>query len=167
MFNRADVRWVSRWVSRWASLLLVLLGFCGPVQAGAGKGGGGRPPLQGLVNINSASLAQLQLLSGVGPAKAQRIAEYREKHPFRTVEELGRVKGIGPKTVRKERLWLTVRGPTTAGSGAAGSSAGAADATSNLAADKSSQVPPALRRPEPGAEKAAPLPDSLGAALPR
>jgi competence protein ComEA len=73
-----------------------------------------RPAIEGVINLNTATAAELQLLSGVGPAKAERIIEYRTKHPFRTVEELGRVKGIGPKTVRKLRLHLTVRGPTTA-----------------------------------------------------
>jgi competence ComEA-like helix-hairpin-helix protein len=68
----------------------------------------------GVININEAPAAVLVLLPGVGPAKAERIIAYRQRHRFATVEELGRVKGIGPKTVRKLRLFLTVRGPTTA-----------------------------------------------------
>jgi competence protein ComEA len=73
-----------------------------------------RPALEGLVNINLASADELQLLPGIGPAKAQRVIDYRQAHPFRTIEELARVKGIGPKTVRKLRPYLTVRGATTA-----------------------------------------------------
>ena len=71
-------------------------------------------PLQGVVNINTASLDELELLPGVGPAKARRIVAYRQQHAFRTIEELARVKGIGPKTVRRLRPNLVVRGPTTA-----------------------------------------------------
>ena len=57
---------------------------------------------------------ELELLPGVGPAKARRILAYRQRHPFRTVAELARVKGIGPKTVQRLRAHLVVRGPTTA-----------------------------------------------------
>jgi competence protein ComEA len=70
--------------------------------------------LEGVVNINTATPSELELLPGVGPAKAARIVAYRQRHPFRTIEELARVKGIGPKTVRRLRLNLVVRGPTTA-----------------------------------------------------
>ena len=70
--------------------------------------------LDGVVNINTASSDELELLPGVGPAKAARIVAYRQQHPFRTVDELARVKGIGPKTVTRLRANLVVRGPTTA-----------------------------------------------------
>jgi competence protein ComEA len=70
--------------------------------------------LEGVVNINTASNEELELLPGVGPAKARLIASYRQQHAFRTVEELARVKGIGPRTVRRLRPHLVVRGPTTA-----------------------------------------------------
>jgi competence ComEA-like helix-hairpin-helix protein len=72
--------------------------------------------LEGVVNINTATSDELELLAGVGPAKARAIIEYRQRHAFRTVEELARVKGIGPATVRRLRPNLVVRGPTTVGS---------------------------------------------------
>src|SRR5688572_31407011 len=90
--------------------LLVLLFLLGLADAAGAEG----KQIEGVVNINEASAAELQLLSGVGPSKAERILEYRRKQRFRTVEELGRVKGIGPKTVRRLRAHLTVSGPTTA-----------------------------------------------------
>jgi len=70
--------------------------------------------LEGVVNINTASLEELRLLPGVGPARIRNILAYRHKHPFRTVEELARIKGIGRKMVRHLRLHLAVTGPTTA-----------------------------------------------------
>jgi competence protein ComEA len=70
--------------------------------------------LEGVVNINTASPDELQLLSGIGPAKVRNIVAYRTKHPFRTVEELVRIKGIGRKMFRRLRLHLAVSGPTTA-----------------------------------------------------
>ncbi len=61
-----------------------------------------------LVNINAASRAVLsQRLKGIGPAKAEAIVSYREKHgAFSTVEDLLNVKGIGPKTLEKLRPQL-------------------------------------------------------------
>ncbi|HEY0710819.1 MAG TPA: helix-hairpin-helix domain-containing protein [Polyangia bacterium] len=79
-----------------------------------GSAAAAKKTVSGVININEAPAAVLVLLPGVGPAKAERIVAYRQRHRFATVEELGRVKGIGPKTVRKLRLFLTVRGPTTA-----------------------------------------------------
>ena len=57
------------------------------------------------VNINSADAEELAtLLSGVGSKKAQKIVEYRQQHgPFKTVEELSNVSGIGPAIIEKNR----------------------------------------------------------------
>ena len=61
------------------------------------------------VNINTADKGQLQSLSGVGPAKADDIIKYRtDKGPFKTVDELAKVKGIGAKTVEKLRKDISV-----------------------------------------------------------
>ncbi len=57
------------------------------------------------VNINDADAAALdQVLVNVGPAKAQAIVDYRKANgPFKSAEELAMVKGIGLKTVEKNR----------------------------------------------------------------
>lgn len=53
------------------------------------------------VNINSADAATIsEVLNGVGPAKAEAIVAYRKEHgPFKSVEQLSEVKGIGDKLV--------------------------------------------------------------------
>ena len=49
------------------------------------------------VNLNTATLEQLDTLTGVGPATAQKILDYREQHGgFSSVDELDQVPGIGP-----------------------------------------------------------------------
>jgi comEA protein len=51
------------------------------------------------VNINIATAEELAVLERIGPAMAARIVLYREEHgPFQAIEQLQRVKGIGPKT---------------------------------------------------------------------
>jgi competence protein ComEA len=70
-------------------------------------------PPAGVLNLNSATVDQLCWLPNIGPGKAARIVSHRERRPFKRVVELARVKGIGLKTVRKLRPWLTVGGPTT------------------------------------------------------
>ena len=62
------------------------------------------------VNINSADAAHLEAeLIGVGADKAAAIIQYREDHgPFASVDDLVNVKGIGEKTIEKNRENLTV-----------------------------------------------------------
>jgi len=66
--------------------------------------GGGAGP----VNVNTASLAELDALPGVGPVTAAAIVDHRREQPFRTVEDLIRVKGIGPKKMAVLRPLVTV-----------------------------------------------------------
>jgi len=84
------------------------LGLVVSAPAHAAKG------VDGVVNLNTADAGVLGLLPGVGPAKAAQIVAYRKRHPFRTVDELVRIKGIGRKMVRRLRAHLAVAGPTTA-----------------------------------------------------
>ena len=55
---------------------------------------------QGTVNINTATLEELQTIKGIGKKKAEAILQYRKEHgPFRTKEDLLEVKGIGKKAL--------------------------------------------------------------------
>lgn len=61
------------------------------------------------VNLNTATVAELDVLKGVGPGKAKAIVEYREKNgPFKSVDDLTLVKGFGEKSIQKLRPDLTV-----------------------------------------------------------
>ena len=63
------------------------------------------------VNINTADATQLATLNGIGESKARAIIAYRETNgPFRSVEQLAEVKGIGLKTVEKNRASMNVGG---------------------------------------------------------
>lgn len=69
--------------------------------SGSVSGAGGTAP-GGKVNLNSATLAALDALPGVGPVTAQSIVSWREQHGrFSRVEELQEIDGIGPKTFEK------------------------------------------------------------------
>jgi len=62
-----------------------------------------------LVNINSASAAQLAELKGIGSAKAEAIVAFRDKSgPFKSVDDLQQVSGIGEKLLAKLRPQVTV-----------------------------------------------------------
>lgn len=64
----------------------------------------------GLVNINTANETELTTLSGIGPSKAQAIISYREENgPFKSIDEIKNVSGIGEKTYEKLKDSITVK----------------------------------------------------------
>lgn len=64
---------------------------------------------EGLVNINTASLNELDTLPGIGPTTAQRIIDYRnENGPFGSIEDIVNVSGIGPATYEELKDLITV-----------------------------------------------------------
>ncbi|MBN1145893.1 MAG: helix-hairpin-helix domain-containing protein [Anaerolineales bacterium] len=65
-----------------------------------------------LININTATQAELESLPYIGPALAQRIIEYREANgPFESIEEIIEVYGIGQSTFEKIKDLITVEAP--------------------------------------------------------
>lgn len=88
-----------------------LLAVMGLTAQAKGKAKG---TLSGQVNINEASVVQLTMLPGIGLARAKQIQEYAKAHPFKSVDELAEIRGVGPKGIEKLRPFVTVAGPTTA-----------------------------------------------------
>lgn len=119
---------------RAAVTVLLLALAAGPARAGKA--------IVGVVNLNTAPAEVLSLLPGVGPSKAAAILTYRKRRPFRTVDELVRIQGIGRKMVRRLRPHLAIAGPTTAA---------AAASSPEIAA------PAGPVRPPPGKAPAAPV----------
>jgi competence protein ComEA len=85
----------------------------GPGGTGEGGSSGTSPGASGgtesLININTATLDELETLPGIGPALGQRILDYRQEHgPFRSVDDLLNVSGIGDKRLADIRPKVTV-----------------------------------------------------------
>ncbi|KOP83514.1 helix-hairpin-helix domain-containing protein [Cytobacillus solani] len=71
---------------------------------------GGTDQKDGKVNINTADDTELQTLTGIGPAKAAAIIDYREKNgPFKVIEDLKLISGIGEKSFEKLKEQIKVK----------------------------------------------------------
>jgi competence protein ComEA len=101
------------------ALVVVTLGIAGPVLiAAVAQDAPARqtpkpvPADAPVINLNSATAAELEKLPGVGPATAARIVEYRQKNgAFKKVEDLMNVRGIGEKTFLSLKPLITVAPP--------------------------------------------------------
>lgn len=78
-------------------------------QRAVGAAAAAKPAITGVININTASAAELDALPGIGVKTAERIVAYRQKNgPFKKVEELMNVRGVGEKNFLKLKGQLTV-----------------------------------------------------------
>jgi competence protein ComEA len=83
-----------------------------PRAAGGKPSAGREAALRGVrINVNVASGADLRRLPQIGAKRSRAILEERARRPFASVEELRRVRGIGPKILRRLRPYVTVSGP--------------------------------------------------------
>ena len=70
--------------------------------------------ISGVVNVNTASAAELEMLPGIGASRAKAVIEAREaKGGFKSLDDLLAVKGIGEASLAKLRPHLTLEGKTT------------------------------------------------------
>ena len=95
---------------------LALLAALGVVQSGLpSQAGDAGPQLTGVVNVNTATAEELQLLPGIGESRAQALIDTRkERGGFKSVDELIEVRGIGEASFGRLRPFVVVSGRTTA-----------------------------------------------------
>lgn len=86
-----------------------------PLEAGkTAKAASKKTVLSGKININTANMEQLEMLPRIGTKTAQSILEYRTQNgPFKMVETLTNVKGVGDNTIKELESFIILEGDTT------------------------------------------------------
>ena len=102
-----------RHVSRWLGAATLALALVSPAWAGQSSSPrAGAPASARLVDLNTASVAELESLPGVGARTAQLIVEHRQKNGgFKKIEELMNLRGIGEKSFLRLKPLVTVTTP--------------------------------------------------------
>ena len=91
---------------RWLSLSRICLLVCALSLLAAGLPAKKKPPTTP-VNLNTATSEELQQVPGIGPVNAEKILQMRKAYgPFKSVDDLLAIKGIGPKRLEKMRKYL-------------------------------------------------------------
>ena len=89
--------------------LRVFISLCLILFLSVGANAGKKKPPEKPVNINTANSEQLQQVPGIGPATAQKILQMRRSYgPFKSVDDLLAIRGLGEKRLNKMRKYLTV-----------------------------------------------------------
>src|SRR6266404_8874982 len=114
------------------------------------------------VNINTATKEELDALPGIGPVKAQAIIDYRTANgPFKSVDDVMKVKGIKEGEFAKLKGEISVSGPSTPVAKAAPAASSAAAKT-----EPAKAVPPATPSAGPAQPAMAPAPKTAQAPTP-
>ena len=94
------------------SCLLFAASSASGAQSKASPRSAAKPASTAVVNLNTASASDLEGLPGIGAKTAARIIEYRQKNgPFKKVEELMNVRGVGEKNFLKLKPQIAVAPP--------------------------------------------------------
>lgn len=97
-----------------AALLSAAGVHAGPVAPGSATAGKSkRSAGTGVLNLNTATLDQIDALPGVSPGLAAAVVAERTAHPFARPEDVMRVQGMGKRRFERLRPHLTVTGPST------------------------------------------------------
>jgi radical SAM superfamily enzyme with C-terminal helix-hairpin-helix motif len=95
-----------------ASALFVAMFFAPGAWADGVRHKHGKPPVEGVLNLNRASEAELRLLPGIGRGRAETIVARRQGKPFASLEDVARIKGMR-RIVQRLHAHLSVEGATT------------------------------------------------------